>query len=71
MHRLGLITPHWSVIISGVIAVVINVLNTYDEERNCIEWFGDAYKAYALRVPRLNLILGILRWIRRKIKPAQ
>jgi protein-S-isoprenylcysteine O-methyltransferase Ste14 len=63
---LMLIAPHWIVIALGAIAVAINVLNTFDEERGCIEKFGDAYRDYMTRVPRLNPVVGFIRWLQRR-----
>jgi protein-S-isoprenylcysteine O-methyltransferase Ste14 len=62
---LALIAPHWIVIGLGAIAIVINVLNTFEEERGCIEKFGDAYRDYRDRVPRLNPVVGLARWLQR------
>ena len=63
---LVLITPHWLVAILGLIAAAMTVLDTFNEEQQCIEKFGDAYREYIKKVPRLNFILGILRAIQRK-----
>ncbi|OFV67902.1 MAG: hypothetical protein SCAL_001277 [Candidatus Syntrophoarchaeum caldarius] len=37
-----------------------------EEERGNIEKFGDAYRDYMKRVPRINLIAGIIRQIHSK-----
>jgi protein-S-isoprenylcysteine O-methyltransferase Ste14 len=66
---LMLIAPHWSVILLGVLTSAINYVNTFSEERACIEKFGAAYKTYMSRVPRLNIFLGLLRWFRRRSRP--
>lgn len=63
---LALIAPHWIVIGLGIIASAIYVLNTFQEERSSIEKFGDAYREYKKRVPRLNFVLGIVRALRRR-----
>ena len=62
---LSLMATHWSVIALGIVAAIINYLNTYDEERSCIEKFGEDYLRYKQKVPRLNFVLGIIRAIRR------
>ena len=36
------------------------------EEQMCIEKFGDDYKRYMQKVPRMNLLLGVIRLLRRK-----
>jgi protein-S-isoprenylcysteine O-methyltransferase Ste14 len=61
-----LISQHWLIAVLGIIAAPLYYLNTYDEEKNDIEKFGDAYKQYMERVPRMNFILGIIRAIGRK-----
>lgn len=63
---LGLISQHWVVWILGAIASLVNYLGTYDEEANCIEKFGEAYRQYQQKVPRLNFIVGIVQWFRRR-----
>jgi len=60
-----LITQHWLVALLGLIGALTYYFSTYDEEKGCIEKFGDAYKQYMERVPRMNFILGIMRAIRR------
>jgi protein-S-isoprenylcysteine O-methyltransferase Ste14 len=62
---LMLIAPHWLVIGLGVVATLIYAFSTFEEERDCIEKFGDAYREYQTRVPRLNAIVGIIRALKR------
>jgi protein-S-isoprenylcysteine O-methyltransferase Ste14 len=61
---LPLISQHWIIVVLGLIAAVINYINTYEEEKGCIEKFGEAYRQYMKAVPRMNFILGILRLFR-------
>lgn len=58
---LPLITQHWSVAALGAVAAVIYYINTFEEEKGCIEKFGQAYRRYMETVPRLNFILGMFR----------
>ncbi len=58
---LPLISQHWLVAVLGLIVIVINYLDTFDEEKSSIAKFGEAYRAYQQRVPRLNFLLGIYR----------
>jgi hypothetical protein len=37
------------------------------EERNLIVKFGDDYERYKQRVPSVNLLLGVIRSVKRKI----
>ena len=63
---LSLITPQWGVTLLGLIAGTITVMNTLTEEQGCIEKFGDEYRNYMEKVPRLNFVLGIIRAIQRR-----
>ncbi len=63
---LPLISQHWLVAVLGVIVIVILYINTFDEEVSNIAKFGDQYRQYMQRVPRLNFLLGIIRIIRQR-----
>jgi protein-S-isoprenylcysteine O-methyltransferase Ste14 len=56
-----LITRHWSSIALGVPAMVLAYLDLLKADQRCIEKFGDAYKCYMERVPRVNFVAGIIR----------
>ena len=58
-----LISQHWLVAALGVIVIAINYVDTFEEEASNIAKFGDAYRQYMQRVPRLNFLLGIIRVI--------
>jgi protein-S-isoprenylcysteine O-methyltransferase Ste14 len=58
--------PHWLFVILGIPGAVILYLSTKEEEKRLIEQFGSDYGAYMQRVPRMNLILGIIRLGRRQ-----
>jgi len=64
------VVQHWLVTALGVIVAAISYLGTWDEERACMVKFGAEYEAYRQRVPRVNLLLGIGRWIARKVRPT-
>jgi protein-S-isoprenylcysteine O-methyltransferase Ste14 len=66
---LALIAQHWLVIVLGVPVVIIFSLGVVDGDREGIEKFGDDYKAYMKKVPRVNFVAGITRLFKRKIKP--
>jgi len=63
---LPMISQHWVVAVLGIMVVVINYIDTFEEEISSIEKFGDAYRQYMQRVPRLNLLLGIYRLLAKK-----
>ncbi len=58
--------PHWLFAILGIAGTVILYLSTKWEEKRLINQFGDEYREYMKRVPRMDLITGIFRWRRRK-----
>jgi protein-S-isoprenylcysteine O-methyltransferase Ste14 len=53
--------PHWLFAVLGIPGVAITYWSTKEEEKRLIERFGGEYQAYMQRVPRMNLILGIIR----------
>jgi protein-S-isoprenylcysteine O-methyltransferase Ste14 len=62
-----LISQHWLSLIFGIPIVMYFYLSMGREESSSIEKFGDDYKSYMKSVPRMNLILGIIRlWRRQK-----
>jgi len=58
-----LISQHWLVLILGIPFIIIFYVAVLDEDKSCIKKFGDDYKRYMKRVPGLNLILGIIRYL--------
>jgi protein-S-isoprenylcysteine O-methyltransferase Ste14 len=60
-----LITRHWLVIALGVVALALTYIDTFKEDRYYIDKFGDDYLRYVQRVPRVNLVAGVIRLLRR------
>ena len=56
-----LLYPHWLFAVLGIPGAFILYWSTGEEEKRLIERFGGEYQAYMNRVPRMNLILGIIR----------
>ena len=56
-----LLYPHWLFAILGIPGAVILYWGTKEEEKRLIERFGNDYLSYMQRVPRMNLILGVIR----------
>ena len=46
-------------------AMVLAYLDLLKADQSCIEKFGDAYRHYMERVPRVNFLAGIIRLVRR------
>ena len=56
-----LLYPHWLFAVLGIPGVALLYWGTNQEERLLVERFGNDYRSYMQRVPRMNLILGIIR----------
>ena len=63
-----LIAWHWSSAVLGLVSMVLVFADTFKSDQYCIEKFGDAYKQYMERVPRLNFVAGIIRLVRSRSK---
>ena len=67
MHlTLILFNVRWPTAVAGVLGASILARIAYNEDRRLVEKFGDDYVAYIRRVPRLNLIRGVIRYFQRK-----
>ena len=62
------ITQHWATLVAGAIGIVGNRLSMLKADRGLIEKFGEPYRVYMKRVPRASLLIGLVRWIRRRRK---
>jgi protein-S-isoprenylcysteine O-methyltransferase Ste14 len=56
--------PHWLFGVLGVAGTVVVYLGCREEDKLLIKKFGDDYKGYMQRVPRMNFLLGIVRLAR-------
>ena len=64
-----LISQHWAAIIIGIpISAYVYASWLPKEEKGLIVKFGDNYKSYMQKVPRMNFLLGIVRLLRRRKK---
>jgi len=61
-----LISQHWLAAIVGVPIIVWMYLEEVKAEKGLLVKFGDDYKRYMQKVPRMIFILGIIRLLRRK-----
>jgi len=63
---LVLITQHWLIAVIGVVAMVLNYRIALKADQELIGKFGDAYRRYMQKVPRMNFLLGLMRLLRRR-----
>ena len=57
----------FSIVVSATLIALLSIA-MMEEEKNDVEKFGDRYDDYMRRVPRINLLAGIVRERRRKRK---
>jgi protein-S-isoprenylcysteine O-methyltransferase Ste14 len=60
--------PHWLFVVLGIIGIAVIYMGCREEDQRMIDKFGDDYKSYIERVPRMNFITGITRLVRQKKK---
>ena len=60
-----LLSQHWLTVIIGIPGMACVYLISRQEDQRLIEKFGDEYKDYMQKVPRINLLAGIIRLVRR------
>ena len=60
-----LVTQHWFFVLVGVPLIVSMFKLIQEAEEHLIAKFGDDYIRYMRRVPRMNLFLGIFRFLKR------
>jgi len=61
-----LISQHWLVAAAGVIMSALFYREAVNKEKGLIIKFGDDYKRYMQKVPRMNLLLGVIRLLQRR-----
>jgi len=59
-------SQHWLTIIVGVSGMICIYLISKQEDQRLVEKFGDDYKRYMLSVPRMNLLVGVIRLLRHR-----
>jgi len=57
---------HWLTIIVGVLGMTCIYLISKQEDQRLVEKFGDDYKRYMFSVPRMNLLVGVIRLLQHK-----
>jgi protein-S-isoprenylcysteine O-methyltransferase Ste14 len=59
-----LMSQHWLSLISGIAGAMLFCGDISKEEQSNIEKFGDDYKRYMQKVPRMNIVAGVIRLLR-------
>jgi protein-S-isoprenylcysteine O-methyltransferase Ste14 len=60
-----LIAQHWLIVALGIPAMLLTYLDAFRADESLVEKFGDDYRCYMQRVPRLNFLSGIVRLLQR------
>lgn len=58
--------PHWLFGLLGAIATAIVYMGCREEDQRLIQQFGDDYERYMQKVPRMNILVGIMRLVQRR-----
>ena len=56
-----LIARHWTSVVLGLASMGLVYADTFKADQYCIRKFGEAYKRYMEKVPRVNFVTGIIR----------
>ena len=56
-----LIACHWTSAVLGLVSMGLVYADNFKDDQYCIMKFGDAYKRYMEKVPRVNFVAGIFR----------
>ena len=66
-----LVSQHWLFVIISVPLIVPMFKWIKEAERNLVAKFGDDYRRYMEKVPRINLVLGVVRLMQRRKREAK
>ena len=61
------LTQIWLTLVLCIVITILSYHWAFVEEKNLVEKFGNAYKEYRKRISRLNPVLGIIKYLQRKI----
>lgn len=64
---LMLLAQHWLIYLLGMISMGLLYIEIRAADQEGLEKFGDEYRLYMQRVPRMNFVLGAARLIRKKV----
>lgn len=65
---LAFLSQHWIMVILAILASSFVYLETFKLDNGLIEKFGEEYKRYIKKVPRMNLLLGLIIYFIRESK---
>ncbi len=66
-----LVGQTWPIALLGLVSMPLVYLDTLKTDRQCIEKFGEEYERYMEMVPRVNVLLGAARLLRRKVSGSK
>jgi protein-S-isoprenylcysteine O-methyltransferase Ste14 len=55
-----LLFQHWIIVILGIPIIPLTYIDLFNADKDGIKKFGDEYKQYMKKVPRLNFFIGII-----------
>jgi len=58
--------PHWLFGVLGIVGAVVLYMGAREEDQRLIQQFGEDYKRYIQKVPRMNILVGFIRLIRHR-----
>lgn len=61
-----LLAQHWVILVLGIASIALFYLDILGADQEGLDKFGDDYRSYMQRVPRMNFLLGLMRWIRQR-----
>ena len=61
-----LIVRHWTSVVLGLASMGLVYADTFKADQYCIKKFGDEYERYMERVPKVNFVAGIIRYMQGK-----
>jgi protein-S-isoprenylcysteine O-methyltransferase Ste14 len=64
----ALLSQHWAALLLGIVGTLLFYIQAVQEEEHCLTQFGEPYAQYLQRVPRFNIILGILRTLQGRLQ---
>lgn len=56
-----LLFQHWIIVFLGIPIIPLTYIDLMKADHDAIETFGDVYKSYMKKVPRVNFLLGVIR----------